>query len=217
MDRTRFDILDETRYDAPRIIHRSRVSAVSSLVDERGSRLIQGPVKYGLDEAAQQRVSDNGERSSRPYYWIMRRSIIRAAFVSARSHLIGWKVPASPLPSSLFSSSFPSLSSSSSSSFSDLVVGYVHVHVAVSISASSPPLFPPVVVLSLVREVLRSSNIYFEINVSNGKSEIQLRFFGLDENDYVLILIDMYRYWFVRLDFELKLLWKRKRKENIKC
>lgn len=155
--------------DAPRIIHRSRVSAVSSLVGERGSRLIQGPVKYGLDEAAQQRVSDNGERSSRPYYWIMRRSIIRAAFVSARSHLIGWKVPAPPL--SLFSSSFPSLSSSSSSSFSDLVVGYVHVHVAVSISASSPPLFPPVVVLSLVREVLGSSNIYFEINVSNDKSE----------------------------------------------
>lgn len=97
-----------------------------------GSRLIQEPVKYGLDEAAQQRVSDNGG-SSRPYYWIMRRSIIRAAFVSARSHFsIGWKVSASPLRSSvtlLFSSS----SFSSSFSFANTISSY---------ASTSPYPFP---------------------------------------------------------------------------
>lgn len=116
-----------------------------------GSRLIQEPVKYGLDEAAQQRVSDNGG-SSRPYYWIMRRSIIRAAFVSARSHFsIGWKVSASPLrssrnPSFLFLFFFFFFFRQH-----DLIL---RVHVAVSISASFPPLFPLASVLSLVREII---------------------------------------------------------------
>lgn len=114
------------------------------LAGERGSRLIQEAVKYG--EAAQQRVSDNGG-SSRPYYWIMRRSIIRAAFCSI-TFLDRLKSLPLVHPSFLlhFSSSF---SSSSSSSFANTISSYPFPF----------PLrhyFPLAIVPSLVREVIFS-------------------------------------------------------------